>query len=514
VNLDSLCAPGAAPTLCAGFGAGLGLYGALVAPRRENSRLKSSLDSGANSVFAGKGAPADRSENAIDSTGVSLVSAFDVGQASELKLTTAYRFLETRDSLDVDGLSISITDSIQHGVSTQASQEFQLTTSFLDDRASLVSGLFLFYEDAKSENHTNNLSDTAFQGALGMPGGISATTALLSSTSRTDQRVLSYAGYSHLEFDLTDRFSMEAGLRYTYDHKIFKLLTTFRNGTVSTNARDTEHWDDWSPMVGINFHATDDMLLYAKWSRGFRGGQFNGRANGLNALTTQTVDPETVKVTEVGLKSSWMDNHLTVNLAVFRNNFTDQQLTTFTTDGARFVSLVQNAGKSRILGVEMDVAYRATNDLSLFGSIGGLNAKYLTFREPTLTGATVTAVTDVSNRDFKNTPELSFNVGAEYALPFSILSGWVTARADYSYQSQVYFDTSNTESIRQDKVGLLNGRIVWSSADDTRSIAIWGRNLLDRKYDSFGLNLSSSLGYSTSYPAAPLQAGIELTLRY
>jgi len=519
VNSGSLCETGGSASLCTGFAANAGLFGGIVKPLVEENHFRSSLGAGAGSVFLGKGAVADRGENAIDSFGSSLISTFDLNDDIQFKATTAYRRLETRESLDVDGLSISILDALAHSLNSQASQEFQLNTNFMDGRASLVSGVFLFYEDALVESQTDTLADTAFQAALigaggAFSAGVSNTAAALSSVSRTDQTTVSYAGYSHLEFDVTDRVQLEAGLRYTYDHKLFKVRTTLRTGATTTNRRDTEHWDDWSPMIGVNFQMTDDVMLYAKWSSGFRGGQFNGRANDLNALTTSTVNPETVEVSEVGVKSSWLDNRLIVNLAAFRNNFEDQQLTTFTTDGTRFVSVVQNAGKSRILGAELDVTARPTNELTLFGSLGALNAKYLTFREPTLTGAMVTAITDVSNRDFKNTPELTFNVGSEYTFPMQIIAGWLTARVDYSHTSQVYFNTANTESIRQDKVGLLNGRISWSNDDDTMGIAIWGRNLLDRRYDAFGLDLNGALGFTSTYPAPPLQAGVEVTLRY
>ena len=61
-------------------------------------------------------------------------------------------------------------------------------------------------------------------------------------------------------------------------------ITTFDDAASSTaslprHLRITTQgkWDDWSPMASIDWHAAEDVMVYAKVAKGFKSGGFNGR---------------------------------------------------------------------------------------------------------------------------------------------------------------------------------------------------------------------------------------------
>jgi len=473
-----------------------------LAPFGEGQEFETRLNSGANSRYMQN--RAGRSDNIIDVWGPAVTITYDSGNL-QFKSISAWRRLEVREALDVDGTALSFAEFFDHDQNDQITQEFQLNGAFLDSKLDLISGVYYFYEDNKNEQTGLVASDRALTN-----GTVMLLSAALSSDSRSDQTVHSYAAYTNASFEIAPDLTLEGGLRYTYDHKAFQRMETRRSGAVPTVFNQTESFDDWSPMIGLQWQANDDVQLYGKWSRGFRSGGFNGRANGSNAQTLMPFDPETVKVVEVGMKSTWLDDSLVFNLALFRNIFTDIQVTTFTFDGLQFVSLVNNAGKARLVGAEVEVQYQPVSGLELGLGLGTVEDEFFTYREPVL--APVAMIRDASDRDFKNTPRLSVNTSIGYT--FSALGGFVTLHTDYSHRGKIYYNAANTESIRQDQVGLTNGRVSWTSQDDRLEIALWGRNLTNREWDAFGLDVTTSLGFTTTFPAAPREFGAVVTLRF
>ena len=95
----------------------------------------------------------------------------------------------------------------------------------------------------------------------------------------------SYAIFGEGSFAVTERLSLVAGGRYTYEEKeitlcpftpvIFDSLS-FADCPAVLN--DSESWGSFAPKLGVNWQATDDVLAYAFWTKGFRSGSFNARA--------------------------------------------------------------------------------------------------------------------------------------------------------------------------------------------------------------------------------------------
>jgi iron complex outermembrane receptor protein len=120
---------------------------------------------------------------------------------------------------------------------------------------------------------------------------------------------------------------------------------------------------------------------------------------------------------------------------------------------------------------------------------------------------------DVSDRDFKNTPALTGSLGAAYVIPFWRQST-LTLGGSFSYQSEIQYATNNNDRIKQNAYGLFNGRVAWENANGDLEIALWGRNLADRRYKLFGLELTQTLGFTTAYWAPERSFGLEATVRW
>jgi iron complex outermembrane receptor protein len=110
-------------------------------------------------------------------------------------------------------------------------------------------------------------------------------------------------------------------------------------------------------------------------------------------------------------------------------------------------------------------------------------------------------------------PEWQFNVSGEYSFP---ISGnlEITARADYKWQSKVYFDIYNNPFNSQDAYGLLNASLAVSTFDRTWSVTGWIRNALDERYISQAVTGSGALAYMAGSIGMPRMYGATIYRRF
>ncbi len=119
---------------------------------------------------------------------------------------------------------------------------------------------------------------------------------------------------------------------------------------------DTDSW--FSPKATLQWAATDDMLLYFSWSRARKPGGFNLLTIGSSGLNRDRseFDPEQMVVWEVGGNSTWLDNTIVLNGAIFFQDFTDKQaLTSALGNDGRLISKIENAGSAEVWGTEVSI---------------------------------------------------------------------------------------------------------------------------------------------------------------
>jgi len=93
--------------------------------------------------------------------------------------------------------------------------------------------------------------------------------------------------------------------------------------------RGNDTWKSTTPRVTVNYKAADDLTFYANYAKGYKPGGFNGAIAITNGRPQdESFDQEESVNYEVGMKSTWMDNRLVFNVAVFKMDVTAIQLTT------------------------------------------------------------------------------------------------------------------------------------------------------------------------------------------
>lgn len=424
--------------------------------------------------------------NETKTGGVSLVADWRISDTLSAKSISAYRRMSYKADLDLDATPASIFGVYDRENQNQLSQELQLT--YAAERLHAVGGLFFFHE-----------TDRTFSGLLGPD-------IALVTGSVNDQKTNSYAAYGQGTYDLTERVSLTAGLRYTREYKHFARTQKFFDpstpfpivysgpGLLVTDFATKADWSSLSPKVGVDVHVTPDVLAYATASRGFKSGGFDGRAN--DAAGAAPYRPETLWAYEAGLKSSLMDHRLVANLALFWNDYKDLQLSSFVADqNGSFAALFTNAGKATMRGVELELSARPTPDLTLNANVGYLDAHYDEYIGP--------GGVDISNqRHLVNAPKWDGRIGGTYRFDVGP-RGAVIVGADLAYRSKTYPTVSSSEVLAQDGYGLVSAFVRYEHDEGRWWAQLGGKNLTDRRYIEHGFDLSDSLGYQLAYYGDP-----------
>src|SRR5690606_21182149 len=197
------------------------------------------------------------------------------------------------------------------------------------------------------------------------------------------QKTANLATFGNFIYELTDRLSIDAGARFTWERK--KLNASAERVFAQIPLIDghpefggKESWSNFSPKVTLSYEFDADKLGYFTFSKGFRSGGFNGRPTAADEIGTY--DPEKLTSFEAGLKTSWLDRRLRFNFSGYYNRYTDQHVSVSVV-GANGLVVVrtENAGKSRMWGFEAQPSAQLTNWLSLDASLGYINSRYLEY---------------------------------------------------------------------------------------------------------------------------------------
>ncbi|MCI4644192.1 MAG: TonB-dependent receptor [Hyphomonadaceae bacterium] len=451
----------------------------------------------------------------VEGGGASLVADWTINETFSLKSITAYREDESTTPIDFDSLPSGDLDVPAIYENDQLSQEFLLNYDF--DRFSGVAGVY--YLDANASTVFDVFLDTLVPGFVAQTYGDVATET--------------WAIFGDVTFDVTDKFAVTVGARYTEDERTSQVLrrsyvggfSEFFGGSptligTTSDFNGSETFDAFTPRLSLSYKVTDDSNVYATYSQGFKGGSFDPRGQTTAApdfdqdgtVTEQEIfdfmqfDPETVDSFEVGYKASQYDGRLNYALAAFFNDYTDVQIpgsAGVDTDGDgqadNFTGVTTNAGAATIWGIEFEgsatLAEQMFNDDDLLlttWSLGYINAEYDEFID--------TFGNDVADqRVFQNTPEWTASGQLAYETPFNFANhdGTLLFNTLVSYRSE----TSQFEipgPLDQDALTLIDLNVRWETENGRWGFFANGKNLTDEEYIVAGydflVNTTSPLG--------------------
>ena len=124
----------------------------------------------------------------------------------------------------------------------------------------------------------------------------------------------------------------------------------------------------WTPKISLNYKVDPDKLLYVTWSKGYRPGGVNRNGGG----KLPPYQPDYLTNLEFGWKTTWFDNSLRWNGAIFREQWKNFQ---FAYLGTNALTIIANAGNAEVKGIESDLEWAVTRSFTLSGSASYLNAK-------------------------------------------------------------------------------------------------------------------------------------------
>ena len=307
-----------------------------------------------------------------------------------------------------------------------------------------------------------------------------------------------YGIYADVEYAITDRLAVTAGLRYSEDNKEFSwlipptTLATLRPGVsnqIFTDARGTYESaatsptlakDSWSKTTGrlvATYRLSDQLIAYGSVSTGYKAGGFDSLAI---KTSVDPLKPENSEQYEIGLKGDLFNNRLQVQLALFDLTVDGRQRSVETRPPGQenAIPTVINVD-SGVQGVEINLSWLITEDL-LFTAL-------TTYREEENKSAEFyDALGELTRFDSSSDTAGNYTLTLDWRP--KLANGNLLVRGEYIYAENTRDpDDANYnpdfESIGgyTDDTRLVNGRIAWSNSAETWELALWGRNLTDEE---------------------------------
>ena len=282
-------------------------------------------------------------------------------------------------------------------------------------------------------------------------------------------------------------------------------------GALVSNFQGEKTFKEFTPRASITFEPTDEHTFYASYSKGFKGGSFDPRANSPQAGDSDgdgdidaadifeffLFDPEKVDSYEVGYKASLFDRRLRLALAGFYADYTDVQVpgsVGCVVGGIpTFCGVTENAGAATFKGLEAEMLATLARDLSgpgsrlnVSGTLGYLDAQYDEFI--TAVGGVATDVSDF--RRIQNTPKWTLSGTLDYATPIG--NGDLSASTTVSYRSKTFQFETPSPFLDQPGYALWDASLVWTSANDRYTIGLHAKNITDKEYRTSGYQFLTS----------------------
>ena len=318
------------------------------------------------------------------------------------------------------------------------------------------------------------------------------------------------SAFAHDVWRATEKLSVITGLRYTKENKsyTFSRLDPYDQAIASytpvgplNNTTGTYQGSHTDYRFGVEYQWTQQVMTYAEWSTGFRGGGVNPRP--FIPLQEVPFGIETLHATEIGLKSDLLDNHLRLNVAGFFNQYNNILLTNTAATIVNGVTLSANnatpvnVGAAHIKGAEAEFTLRPVSAFQIDGSVS-----YLKFNFTSINTAAATIPGVSLNTQDPYVPSHMANLGAQYT--FTLPDGSsLSPRIDAQYQSSFFTDLTNTQLGQVDGRTLMDARLTWRSPKTDWQVTFAATNLTNKFYYINKVNATAPTFITQGQPGAP-----------
>lgn len=518
-------------------------------------------------IGVGHGLPGDLAENNTFYAGA-LRLTWDLNSSLRVVSLTGYNSLERDALFDWSGAPYEVLLQHAEGEIQSLSQELRIEGN--NERVRWLVGAYYGNDDIQDNNRTllgqnYNVARIRAVGALILsgidpltntpglliPGFVPGpyTLADMARSFRTYRDVAHMEAdtasiFANAEWSLADDVSLTTAVRYTEDEHSYRGCSRDDNGSMLANVNVVNRYlytiiygiptpnpiglndcntfnpttgqfgevshtlseDNVSWRVALDWQATPTTLLYASVSQGYKAG-----VTPVNAASTSTqqapASQESLLAYEAGAKLGLFDRAVQFNIAAFYYDYQDKQISTYFADPIyTALARLQNVPESRAYGVDLDLTWRATENLRLIGSATYLN----------------TEVSNYSGTGPNGLPHVYDGVPFPYAAEWQV-SGTVVYDRELSstlglqaalngrWQSDSAADLGDQSTFQIDGYGLVNASIGVHALNDRWALQLWGRNITDTYYWT---SVASNANVVVRFPGQAPTYGLSLTLNY
>jgi iron complex outermembrane receptor protein len=397
---------------------------------------------------------------------------YDLGFAT-LHSVTGYARSEVRGVDDCAGLPIlaGCIRSVMPSLHEQASQELRLASPG-GSRVDWLVGAY--YYDADESRDYFQLTPVI-------------------DPEPTDDSFSTYgettiAVFGQATLQLGDRWSVAGGLRLSNEQRRLASIGT-GSDNLPTGVRADESWANDSWRLDAAYSLTDESLVYASVSTGFKSGGMDVLAGGI----VDDYDPEQLVAYEAGVKYRRPDRRLSLQWAAFFYDFQDLQVSTSTITDSGLIFETDNAARAEIYGIDTEGALQLAGRVSVTAGVVWLPKRdFVEYRNDRI-GDTL------SGNRLTRAPEWTATTALDYRHPLPG-GGTLSARLEYDYRSDYFYTIDNDSRFAQASFGLLNLYLRFEAASQEWYAFLAGRNLGNEDYFT-QVFLQASPGYPDTFEA-------------
>jgi iron complex outermembrane receptor protein len=425
--------------------------------------------------------------------------------ALAVKLIVAHREFDAQWGRDSDASPMPINHTLDTFRDQQDTAELRVSGQLLGDRMDWTIGAFYFDAD----DFNSNIS-VLFPCLLGT-----------SCIDRVDTQNTQNTGiFINTVTSLTDRLSLSVGLRRSEDEKNILQERFDRSGAACCGfqvltpvvAKSTVT----DPMVSLSYDLRDDLMLYATYQEGFRGGGTTARPT---ATTRVPFGPETLENIEIGIKSYILDSRVRLNASVFDMTYSDMQIGSAGLDENNQPAWVtSNAGSASIKGFEIELQSNIGTHWLLDASVGHTDFQYTDVPDLQdclangFPAAQCTGFIDIDSAPAR-TPDYKASLNVAYLTDLANGSE-IAIRVGTTYQDETFFGANDDPLTRSPAHTLANARVTWISADDSWEASLFGTNITDERAIQSKLNFLNLFGTIQTTYVRPEEWAMSIKKRF
>jgi len=507
----------------------------------------------------------------VEQWGITGEIEIPLGDNADLIYIGSYRDFQSNENYDTDftGVDFFDVDDLRTEIQTMT-HELRIQGEAFGGSLQWLVGGFYSDEDITSVTdfslgaETDALYGAFAGGALG-PAPIQLLTGVnpagTTATNQYNQEAESFSVFTHNTLEVTDGLFFTVGLRYsdeTKDGGYTQLASNnpaCLNGVAALGAGllpagtvpvviGLGCFGFTAPAIGTDtlplpqeYQATfsDEELIYtgkisyqfdapvtayASFTHGYKAGGINLDVTAAIAGADPTFDSEEVDSYEFGVKASFLDDAVTANVAIFREEFSNLQILEFT--GAAFQTF--NVPEAVSQGFELESVIRPDSNLTFNLGLTYTDAAY---PDDCAADITFAQVTELCGNDLTNAPEVVAIAGFNYERDIGtdmtwFINGQVRTESDRRTSTQASNPGSGGTQLLpfdvQDSNTLINMRAGIGAADKSWTLEAWAVNLTDQvtRNVTFNTTLRGSPGFSarSAFIAQPRTYGVTVRTEF